>query len=164
MLFYTAWVRGGQAMHVLDGINKGIWWSSWLRDLAIYVHAIGLNLELYLPSAKPHLHPLHLFQTVWVLLQSACPVHQMPALLVETVPQGRLIAENMHDQHFEIHILRKATGGLSIPHFVSQLQPRLLCCTSKGFPFLILKLRVKIWNGKPGFVATPPSPTSNLQL
>ena len=84
-------------MYALHGINTGIWWSSWLRELAIYVHAIGLNLELYLPSANPH---LHLFQTVWVSLQSPCPVHQMPALLVETVPQGRLIAENRHNQHF----------------------------------------------------------------
>ena len=28
-----------------------------------------------------------------MLLQWVCPVHQMPVLLVETVPQGRPIAE-----------------------------------------------------------------------
>jgi len=31
-----------------------------------------------------------------MLLQWVCPVHQMPALLVETVAQGRLIARMGH--------------------------------------------------------------------
>ena len=73
--------------------------ASWLRDPAIYKNAIGLNLELGLPSANPH---LHLSQTVSSTVAVAfVQLHlQRLSLLVEAVPQGRLIAENRHNQHF----------------------------------------------------------------
>ena len=83
-------------------------WSPWFGDAqtlmgwicSVLVPAcMGIMSRIYMHKyfnddfSPVDIHPL---PPVWISLQSACSVHQMPALLVETVPQGRLIAEGGH--------------------------------------------------------------------
>ena len=99
-LFHISWtlskcVEWGIETEVLDLVMHRHWWVEYVVCLSLHGdYEPDMHTQILKDDFSPvDIHPL---PPVWISLQLACSVHQMPALLVETVPQGRLIAEGGH--------------------------------------------------------------------